>query len=132
MLFSFSKLNQDFNCFSFPSYIIFPFSSRNRFIISFPKRNRRNSIPINTLYKGVDYYCYMLIDKSLLEMFSLLFCLLTQFSCRNQVSWKSCSNYVLQILLLYHAHTTSVGIRARLGSYYAIKRSTWGKTCCHR
>ena len=44
MLFSFSKLNQDFNCFSFPSYIVFHFSSRNRFIISFPKRSRRNSI----------------------------------------------------------------------------------------
>ena len=44
--------------------------------MSFPKRSRRNSIPINTLYREVDY-CYALINKSLLEMFSLLFCLLT-------------------------------------------------------
>ena len=58
MLFSFSQLNQDINCFSFPSYIVFLFSSRNRFIIYFPKRSRRNSIPINTLYRGVDYYYY--------------------------------------------------------------------------
>ena len=41
----------------------------------FPKMSRRNSIPINTLYREVDY-CYALINKSLLEMFSLLFCLL--------------------------------------------------------
>ena len=46
------------------------------FIISFPKRSRRNYVPINTLYRGVDYGCYVLINKSLLEMFSLLFCLL--------------------------------------------------------
>ena len=38
---------------------------------------------------------------------------------------------MLQILLL-HTHAASVGIRARLGSYYGTKRSTWGKTCCHR
>ena len=31
------------------------FSSRNRFIISFPKKSKRNSILINTLYRGVDY-----------------------------------------------------------------------------
>ena len=69
MLFSFSLLNQNFNCFSFTSYIVFPFSNRSRFIISFPNRSRRNSIPINTLYKGVDYQCYVLINKSLLERF---------------------------------------------------------------
>ena len=39
-------------------------------------------------------------------MFSLLFCLLAQCSCRTQVSWKSCSNCVLQILLL-HAYAAS-------------------------
>ena len=33
---------------------------------------------------------------------------------------------MLQILLL-HAYAASVGIRARLGSYYGTKRSTWGK-----
>ena len=109
MLFSFSQLNQDFNCFFFPSYIVFPFSSRNKFIISFPKKSRRNSIPINTLYREVDYYCYVLINKSLLEMFSLLFYLLAQCSCRTQVSWKNCNNCMLQILLL-HVHAASVGI----------------------
>ena len=40
-------------------------------------------------------------------MFSLLFCLLAQCSCRTQVSWKSCSNCVLQILLL-HTYVASV------------------------
>ena len=103
MLFSFSQLNQDFNCFSFPSYIVFPFSSRNKFIISFSKRSRRNSIPINTLYREVDYYYYVLINKSLLEMFSLLFCLLAQCSYGTQVSWKSCNICVLQIL--HHNHS---------------------------
>ena len=45
------------------------------FIISFPKRSRRNSIPINTLYREVIYImCFL--NKSLLERFSLLFCLL--------------------------------------------------------
>ena len=86
---------------------IFPFLSRSTFMISFPKRSRRNSTPINTLYKEVDY-CYVLINKSLLEMFSLLFCLLAQCSYRTQVSWKCCTNCVLQILLL-HAHTASIG-----------------------
>ena len=52
-----------------------PFLNRSRFIISFPKRSRRNYIPINTLYREVDC-CYVLINKSLLERFSLLFCLL--------------------------------------------------------
>ena len=36
----------------------------------------RESISTNTLYEGVDYWYYALINKSLLEMFSLLFCLL--------------------------------------------------------
>ena len=34
---------------------------------------------------------------------------------------------MLQILLL-HAYAASVGIRARLGSYYGTKRSMWGKS----
>ena len=38
---------------------------------------------------------------------------------------------MLQILLL-HSYAALVGIRARPGSYYGTKRSTWGKTCCHR
>ena len=46
-------------------------------------------------------------------MFSLLFCLLAQCSCRTQASWKSCSNCVLQILLL-HIHAASIGIRAQI------------------
>ena len=73
--------------------------------MSFPKRSRRNSIPINTLYREVDC-CYVLINKKLLERFSLLFCLLAQCLCGTQVLWKNCSNCVLQILLL-HAHTAS-------------------------
>ena len=40
-------------------------------------------------------------------MFSLLFCLLAQCSCETQVLWKSCSNCVLQILLL-HAYAALV------------------------
>ena len=50
-------------------------------------------------------------------MFSLLFFLLAQCFCGTQVLWKSCSNCVLQILLL-HAYAASVGIRATLGSYF--------------
>ena len=42
-------------------------------------------------------------------MFSLLFFLLAQCSCRTQVQWKSFSICVLQILLL-HAHAASLGV----------------------
>ena len=52
---------------------------------------------------------HRLINKSLLEMFFLLFCLVAQCSSRTQVSWKSCSNCVLQILLL-HAYVASLYI----------------------
>ena len=60
---SFSQLNQDFNCFPFTSEIVFSFSSKSRFIISFTKRSMRNSIPINNLYREVDY-CYVLLLKA--------------------------------------------------------------------
>ena len=45
-------------------------------------------------------------------MFFLLFCLLAQCFCRTQVSWKNCSNFVLQILLL-HAYAASHGATHR-------------------
>ena len=45
-------------------------------------------------------------------MFFLLFCLLVQCSCGTQVSWKSCSNCVLQILLL-HAYTASIPLKKK-------------------
>ena len=60
------------------------------------------------------------LNKSLLERFSLLFCLLAQCSCRTQVQWKSCSICVLQILLL-HTYTASVGIRATVFSKLDLK-----------
>ena len=49
------------------------------------------------------------LNKSLLEKFSLLFCLLAQCSCRTQVQWKSCSICVSQILLL-HTYAASEGL----------------------
>ena len=97
----------------------------------FPKRSRRNYISINTLYREVDYYYDVLINKSLLERFSLLFCLLTLCYCGTWVLWKSYNNCVLQILLL-RTYAVLVGIKVRLGFYHGTRRSMCGKTCCHR
>ena len=46
------------------------------FVNSFPKRSRITSVPIYTLYRVVLVYYYVFVNKSLLERFCLLFCLL--------------------------------------------------------